>query len=258
MRPRLHPERGARRRRARRRLELVRLRRAQRLDRAQASRRLSCSRHGGALGDVRLLRHADRLERRDSRASWPASSARARRRAARAVPRARAGAAGARGDAPVPRGDGAPLMEADSERRRAERECARRARCRAGSRFPRCAPRSKRRAHAAGSSRSSRTPTATSSSRRRSAIGVPVRARRRRVGDRLVQARRTGTGCASSRRPARRATGTCTLPQSHFHDIVPAHELGLRSIWINRHARAPLARADARASQPVGAAGDAR
>jgi 2-haloacid dehalogenase len=26
------------------------------------------------------------------------------------------------------------------------------------------------------------------------------------------------------------------VAQSHFHDIVPASELGLRSIWINRHA----------------------
>jgi 2-haloacid dehalogenase len=25
------------------------------------------------------------------------------------------------------------------------------------------------------------------------------------------------------------------LAQSHFHDIVPATELGLRSIWINRY-----------------------
>ena len=26
------------------------------------------------------------------------------------------------------------------------------------------------------------------------------------------------------------------VAQSHFHDIVPANELGLRSIWINRHS----------------------
>ena len=25
------------------------------------------------------------------------------------------------------------------------------------------------------------------------------------------------------------------VAQSHFHDIVPAHELGLRSVWINRY-----------------------
>jgi 2-haloacid dehalogenase len=24
------------------------------------------------------------------------------------------------------------------------------------------------------------------------------------------------------------------VAQSHFHDIVPAHELGIRSVWINR------------------------
>jgi 2-haloacid dehalogenase len=28
--------------------------------------------------------------------------------------------------------------------------------------------------------------------------------------------------------------GHVHVAQSHFHDIVPAHELGLRSIWINR------------------------
>ena len=26
------------------------------------------------------------------------------------------------------------------------------------------------------------------------------------------------------------------MAQSHYHDIVPAHELGLRTIWINRYA----------------------
>ena len=25
------------------------------------------------------------------------------------------------------------------------------------------------------------------------------------------------------------------VAQSHFHDVVPAHELGLRSVWINRY-----------------------
>jgi 2-haloacid dehalogenase len=30
-------------------------------------------------------------------------------------------------------------------------------------------------------------------------------------------------------------TGHVHVAQSHFHDIVPAHELGLRSIWINRY-----------------------
>lgn len=29
--------------------------------------------------------------------------------------------------------------------------------------------------------------------------------------------------------------GHVHVAQSHFHDIVPAHELGLRSIWINRY-----------------------
>jgi 2-haloacid dehalogenase len=26
------------------------------------------------------------------------------------------------------------------------------------------------------------------------------------------------------------------VAQSHFHDIAPANELGLRSIWINRYS----------------------
>jgi 2-haloacid dehalogenase len=30
-------------------------------------------------------------------------------------------------------------------------------------------------------------------------------------------------------------TGHVHVAQSHFHDIVPADELGLRSIWINRY-----------------------
>jgi 2-haloacid dehalogenase len=30
-------------------------------------------------------------------------------------------------------------------------------------------------------------------------------------------------------------TGHVHVAQSHFHDIVPAHELGLGSIWINRY-----------------------
>ena len=29
--------------------------------------------------------------------------------------------------------------------------------------------------------------------------------------------------------------GHVHVAQSHFHDIVPAHELGLRSVWINRY-----------------------
>jgi 2-haloacid dehalogenase len=30
--------------------------------------------------------------------------------------------------------------------------------------------------------------------------------------------------------------GHVHVAQSHYHDIVPAHELGLRSVWINRYA----------------------
>jgi 2-haloacid dehalogenase len=29
------------------------------------------------------------------------------------------------------------------------------------------------------------------------------------------------------------------VAQSHFHDIVPAHELGIRSVWINRLGEEP-------------------
>ena len=62
----------------------------------------------------------------------------------------------------------------------------------------------------------------------------PVRARDRRRRDRLVQARRSGTGRSSTRRPAPIGAGHVHVAQSLFHDIAPANELGIPSIWINR------------------------
>ena len=45
----------------------------------------------------------------------------------------------------------------------------------------------------------------------------------------------TRTGRASSRRPAPSRETHVHVAQSHFHDVVPASELGLRTIWINRY-----------------------
>ena len=68
VRPRLHPERVARGEGRLRPLEQLRLRRAQRLPRHQEVRRVIDA-GSGALGDLRLLRDACRLERRDRLAS---------------------------------------------------------------------------------------------------------------------------------------------------------------------------------------------
>ena len=66
-------------------------------------------------------------------------------------------------------------------------------------------------------------------------IGVPVRACDRRVGDRLVQAARTGTGCSFFEETGAPRDAHVHVAQSHYHDVVPANELGLQSIWINRY-----------------------
>ena len=143
-------------------LELVRLRRPQRDDRpAPLGRELEPAVTAArALGDVRLLRDADRLERRDPGRAR-AAVRRRRGRAdelARALPRARARAR-ARRDAHLPRGD--DRGDAAARRARGRGGRPRRLAARAGSRSPRFATRSPRRASAAGSSRSSRTPTPT-------------------------------------------------------------------------------------------------
>ncbi len=99
-------------------------------------------------------------------------------------------------------------------------------------------------AAAAGSSRSSRTPTTTSSPRRRCTIGVPF--------DEVVVAQEIG-----SYKPAHKhweeffertkapRDGHVHVAASLFHDIVPANELGLRSVWINRLGETATVRADA-------------
>ena len=61
-----------------------------------------------------------------------------------------------------------------------------------------------------------------------------LRRGRGRAGDRLVQARRTATGRSSSPAPDAPREGHVHVAASLFHDIAPANELGLRSVWINR------------------------
>ena len=134
---------------------------------------------------------------------------RARRAAAAPLPRDRAGdrarAARARR---IARSSTVALTGSPSARALAlaadERDALSRARCRRGSRSPRCATRSRMRARAAGSSRSSRTPTATTSRRRwsRSASRSSSRSSPSEIGS-YKPAHRTGRRSTSRR--ARRA-----------------------------------------------------
>ena len=168
VRPRLHPERGAPRRRPRRDVELVRLRRPQRLDRPQALRGLAATR---AMADRwatfdcygTLIDWNGGIRRELARLFGDGARRRLLERYHELEPRGPG--RGAR--ALLPRGDDADARA--SSARPAER--ARRARRRS---LPVLAavPRGARRARggarrAAGGSRSSRTPTATSSRRRR-------------------------------------------------------------------------------------------
>ena len=61
-----------------------------------------------------------------------------------------------------------------------------------------------------------------------------VRRDDRRLRDRLVQAGRIATGRSSSRERTPTASRHVHVAASHFHDIVPANELGLPSVWVNR------------------------
>ena len=61
-----------------------------------------------------------------------------------------------------------------------------------------------------------------------------VRARDRRLGDRLVQAGARSTGRPSRARRASPRTSHVHVGASLFHDIAPAIELGLPTVWINR------------------------
>ena len=86
---------------------------------------------------------------------------------------------------------------------------------------------------AAGGSRSSRTPTATSSPRRCERIGVPfdLRSSPREIGS-YKPAHRHWQAFFERRGadPRRHVHVAASL----FHDIAPARELGLRTVWINR------------------------
>ena len=61
-----------------------------------------------------------------------------------------------------------------------------------------------------------------------------VRVRDRRLGDRLVQAGAPSTGRRSRRRTGAAPRAHVHVGASLFHDIAPATELGLPTVWINR------------------------
>ena len=67
------------------------------------------------------------------------------------------------------------------------------------------------------------------------AIGVPFDGRSWRPRSARTS-RRTGTGVRSTDLTGADPSRHVHVAQSHFHDIVPAHDLGIRSIWINRLA----------------------
>ena len=184
----------------------------------------------GALGDVRLLRDADRLERRDRARARAAVWADAPARAA-PLPRARAGDPARGSVAELPRGDGDRARAARRAGRRARR--ARPRRCRAGSRSRRFRPRSRRCAsrgwRLAILSNSDRDLIDASVAR----LGVPF--------DETIVASEIGSYKPApahwdeffARTGADRA-GHVHVAASLFHDIAPATALGLRTVWINR------------------------
>ena len=67
-------------------------------------------------------------------------------------------------------------------------------------------------------------------------IGVPFEARDRRVRDRLVQAGAQAIGKRFLRGQDRRSARSAHVHvgASLYHDIAPAVDLGLRTVWINR------------------------
>ena len=245
-----------------RRLELVRLRRPQRLDRRRPLLRLAHRNLAGSLcsrsrvrddvrremGDVRLLRHAGRLERRHRRRARAALRRRDGTPPARALPRARARRAGG-GLPQLPRGADA---DADAARLRAG---ARRPGGRGGRARPLAAatgpvPRGARRARGAAGPRLAAGDPLQHRPRPDRGLGAAARRSLRRggggTGHRLLQAR--------ARALARvRASASAVAPERHvhvaaslFHDIVPATELGLTSVWINRLGERAGPRRDSR------------
>ena len=206
------------------------------------------------VGELRLLRDADRLERRHPR--------RARAR----VRRRRGPTSGSRATTSSSR-ELEPT--ASSTYREVMTEAMRRLGAPAGEEggladslpswqpFPEVPRRARgARAAAAGGSRSSRTPTADLIEASKELLGVPF--------DETVVASEIG-----SYKPAPQALGrvrgrTCADPArhvhvaaSHFHDIVPATELGIPNVWINRLGERPSRRP--RGSCPTSpAAGHAR
>ena len=222
---------------------------------AEAARRVSSAR--GALGDVRLLRHADRLGRRRPRRararlrrrSTPTSCSRATTRSSRSSS-ATATLSYREVLTETMRRLGAPAGE---EHGLAESLPGWRA-------FPEVQPRARGGAPPRlEARRSSRTPTTTTSPPRRCrSASRSTRSSSRRRSART--SRRTGTGRSSSPARTRRAKGTCTSPHRSSTTSRRANELGLRSVWINRLGEsAPEgARPTRELHRPVRAARDAR
>ena len=65
------------------------------------------------------------------------------------------------------------------------------------------------------------------------------RPRRDRRGGRAATSRRSGTSSASRRAPASTASDWVHAAVSWWHDMVPARELGLRRVWVDREHSGP-------------------
>ena len=107
-----------------------------------------------------------------------------------------------------------------------------------GPPFPRCGPRSRTCAPAAGSSRSSPTPIATTS-RPRSGTSASPSSWRSSPPRSARTSRPTATGTTSSPRRAPTAPGTSTSPRASSTTSRRRPTLGLRTIWINRLGEEP-------------------
>src|SRR5690242_11443399 len=207
-----------------------------------------------ALGDLRLLRHADRLERRHRARARAAVRLRAGRRAAAHVPRARA-ADSARGAGPeLPRGDGRRALPARGSRGRAGRARSLAARVGAipgGPGGARGGPRRRLAARRPLEHRSRPPRRLARADRGR------LRPDRRRLRDRLVQAGAGPLGRvlrAERSRPGRsRARRRQPLPRHRARFLArPADDLDQSA---RRGGRAPARR---RAAQPDRSAGKPR
>ena len=181
------------------------------------------------MGDVRLLRDADRLERRDPPPARARVRRGARRRAARPLPRARAGASGRR-NAQLPRGldrGDASAWRGPQQGGRARPVTPHLAAVPRGSGCPRRVTRPRLETRDPFEHRPRLHRRLDARPRR------PIRVRDRRLRARFLQARPPPLG-ALLRANASTARAPRARRSELFHDIAPANELSLRSIWINR------------------------